>query len=115
MRYKSLACDFDGTLAENGKISGNTLAALEPIESIRPELILVTGRLLEDLFQTFPEYAICDRIVAENGALVYNPTDLSTEAARCSGVSGIRRSTTPAKRRTDRNRLVHRLGSVACS
>jgi hypothetical protein len=79
MHHKSLASDFDGTLAENGKISGNTLAALERLKSSGRKLILVTGRLLDDLCRTFPEYAICDRIVAENGALVYNPTDLSTK------------------------------------
>ena len=28
---------------------------------------------------TFPEYAICERIVAENGALIYNPSDRSTK------------------------------------
>jgi HAD superfamily hydrolase (TIGR01484 family) len=79
MHYKSLACDFDGTLAEHGKISLATLAALGLLKASGRSVLLVTGRLLEDLFQTFPEYAICDRIVAENGALVYNPTNGVTE------------------------------------
>lgn len=79
MHYKSLASDFDGTLAEDGKTAGSTLAALERLKSSDRKLILVTGRLVDDLCQTFPEYAICDRIVAENGALVYNPADLSTK------------------------------------
>lgn len=78
MRYKSLACDFDGTLADDGKISAGTLAALDRLKSSGRSLILVTGRLLDDLFGTFPEYAICERIVAENGALIYNPSDRST-------------------------------------
>jgi hydroxymethylpyrimidine pyrophosphatase-like HAD family hydrolase len=77
MRYKSLACDFDGTLAENGKISLSTLAALGLLKASGRTVLLVTGRLLEDLFLTFPEYAMCDRIVAENGALVYNPANRS--------------------------------------
>jgi hydroxymethylpyrimidine pyrophosphatase-like HAD family hydrolase len=79
MRYKSLACDFDGTLAEDGKISLATLAALDRLKSSGRSVLLVTGRLLEDLFQTFPEYAVCQRIVAENGALIYNPADCSTK------------------------------------
>ncbi len=79
MRYKSLACDFDGTLAEAGKVSPSTLAALGRLKESGRSVLLVTGRLLEDLFLTFPEYAICNRIVAENGSLVYNPTDGSTE------------------------------------
>jgi hypothetical protein len=79
MRYKSLACDFDGTLADDGKISTRTLATLDRLKSSGRSLLLVTGRLLDDLFGTFPEYAICERIVAENGALIYNPLDRSTE------------------------------------
>lgn len=79
MRYKSLACDFDGTLADDGKISVDTLAALDRLKSSGRSLLLVTGRLLDDLFGTFPEYAICERIVAENGAVIYNPSDRSTK------------------------------------
>jgi hypothetical protein len=75
MRYTSLACDFDGTLAEYGKISGNTLAALARLKASGRKVILVTGRVLDDLIRTFPDYAICDRIVAENGALLQNPSD----------------------------------------
>ena len=36
-------------------------------------IILVTGRLLEPLLNAFPEVAICDLVIAENGALIYNP------------------------------------------
>jgi HAD superfamily hydrolase (TIGR01484 family) len=79
MRYKSLASDFDGTLAEDGKIFGSTLASLERLKTSGRKVILVTGRVLDDLCRTFPEYAICDRIVAENGALVYDPADCSTK------------------------------------
>jgi HAD superfamily hydrolase (TIGR01484 family) len=79
MHYKSLASDFDGTLAEDGKISDSTLAALERLKASGRKVILVTGRVLDDLCRTFPEYAICDRIVAENGALVFDPADGSTK------------------------------------
>ena len=36
-------------------------------------LILVTGRELPDLQRAFPELGCCDLIVAENGALLYEP------------------------------------------
>jgi HAD superfamily hydrolase (TIGR01484 family) len=36
-------------------------------------LILVTGRELENLKEVFPQLEIFDLVVAENGALVYNP------------------------------------------
>jgi len=34
---------------------------------------LVTGRLLEDLERVFPEVKVCDYVIAENGAVVYDP------------------------------------------
>ncbi|TIT18695.1 MAG: HAD-IIB family hydrolase, partial [Mesorhizobium sp.] len=37
------------------------------------KLILVTGRELPDLKRVFPELALFDKVVAENGALVYTP------------------------------------------
>jgi hydroxymethylpyrimidine pyrophosphatase-like HAD family hydrolase len=36
-------------------------------------VLLVTGRHLEDLQGAFPELAICDLVVAENGGLVFTP------------------------------------------
>jgi hypothetical protein len=37
-------------------------------------LILVTGRELPDLIHTFPELYLFDRVVVENGALLYRPS-----------------------------------------
>src|SRR5579885_238152 len=46
---------------------------LEEVLSSRRKLILVTGRLLDDLLHIFPQAELFDRIVAENGAVLYNP------------------------------------------
>src|SRR3569832_1859001 len=73
MRYYALATDYDGTLAHNGKVDDGTYAALEHLRTTRHKLILVTGRRLTDLMTVFDRIEIFDRIVAENGALVYNP------------------------------------------
>ena len=73
MRYLALATDYDGTLAEHGTVSSATLEALKRLRESGRRLILVTGRELDDLIRVFPEYALFDRIVAENGALVFNP------------------------------------------
>lgn len=73
MRYLALATDYDGTLAHNGRVSPDTLAAVKRLRESGRRVLLVTGRELEDLFRVFPEYGIFDRIVAENGALVFNP------------------------------------------
>src|SRR5262245_32946004 len=73
MRYLALATDYDGTLATEGRVSEASLIALRRLRDTGRRLILVTGRELDDLLAVFPEYAVFDRIVAENGALVFDP------------------------------------------
>jgi HAD superfamily hydrolase (TIGR01484 family) len=73
MRYHALACDYDGTLAHHGQASEETLAALERLRGSGRRLILVTGRILDDLQRVFSRLEIFDLVVAEDGALVYNP------------------------------------------
>ncbi|MFD2146150.1 HAD-IIB family hydrolase [Mucilaginibacter antarcticus] len=76
MRYHILTTDYDGTIAENEKVSQATLEALLRLKATGRYLILVTGRELGPLQAIFPEYTIFDLIVAENGALIYNPANL---------------------------------------
>src|SRR3569623_1514966 len=73
MRYYALATDYDGTLAHNGKVDDGTYAALARLRTTRRKLILVTGRRRDDLMTVFDRIEIFERVVAENGALVYNP------------------------------------------
>ncbi len=73
MRYLALATDYDGTLAHNGRVIDATLAALSRLRQSGRRLILVTGRELEDLKKTFSHLNLFDSVVAENGALLYNP------------------------------------------
>lgn len=73
MRYLALATDYDGTLAENGVVHPNTLSALKRLRETGRHAILVTGRELPDVMKVFPEYPVFERIVAENGALLYDP------------------------------------------
>jgi hydroxymethylpyrimidine pyrophosphatase-like HAD family hydrolase len=73
MRYHALATDYDLTIAEHGVVSETTIRALERLRSSGRSLILVTGRLLEDLLRVFPRIDLFDRVVAENGALLYRP------------------------------------------
>ena len=78
MYYLALACDYDGTLAKDGVVSSKTIDALERVRASGRKLILVTGRLLEDLQQVFPRLDLFTYVVAENGALLYHPAS-STE------------------------------------
>ena len=73
MRYLVLACDFDGTLATEGTVSGETMAALHRLRDSGRKVVLVTGREIEDLLAIFPDVEVFDRVVAENGGVVYRP------------------------------------------
>jgi hydroxymethylpyrimidine pyrophosphatase-like HAD family hydrolase len=73
MRYHVLCCDYDGTLALNGRVDTGTLVALERVRASGRRLVLVTGRELDDLLRVFPRIDLFDRVIAENGALLYRP------------------------------------------
>ncbi len=75
MYFQAVALDYDGTLADCGKVSEGTLHALEKWHKGGRRLVLVTGRLLDDLREAFSEFSIFDRIVAENGAVVFDPSN----------------------------------------
>jgi hydroxymethylpyrimidine pyrophosphatase-like HAD family hydrolase len=71
MTYRLLATDYDGTIAYEGIVDDLTIAALRRVRSAGLHLILVTGRELSDLLNTFGYPELFDFIVAENGAVVY--------------------------------------------
>ena len=73
MYFAALATDYDGTLAHDGVVTSATLAALRRLKETGRKLIMVTGRELPDLQQVFAGLDIFDLIVAENGALLYEP------------------------------------------
>jgi len=73
MRYAALACDYDGTIASHGVVDTPTVEALARLRASGRRLVLVTGRDLDDLMRVFPHVHLFDRIVAENGAVVYDP------------------------------------------
>jgi hydroxymethylpyrimidine pyrophosphatase-like HAD family hydrolase/energy-coupling factor transporter ATP-binding protein EcfA2 len=76
MRYHVLAADYDGTLAKDERVDNTIVESLKRLKASGRKLILVTGRELEDLQRLFPEHTLFDRIVAENGALIYRPATL---------------------------------------
>ena len=80
MYFLALATDYDGTIAHHGAVDAPTLAALERFKKTGRRLILVTGRELPDLKRVFPEVTLFNLVVAENGALLYDP---ETEKEHC--------------------------------
>jgi len=73
VRYLALATDYDGTLAEQGTVRPETVAAVERLRKSGRRAILVTGRELRDLQTVFDRFDLFDLVVAENGALLYRP------------------------------------------
>jgi hydroxymethylpyrimidine pyrophosphatase-like HAD family hydrolase len=79
MRFAALATDYDGTIAHDGVVDDTTRAALERARTAGLRLLLVTGRELSDLFNVFDHPTLFDRIVAENGAVLYDPASTAVE------------------------------------
>lgn len=73
MALRVLATDYDGTLATNGAVDAATVDALRRFRAADGKLLLVTGRQLPDLQRIFSALELFDRVVAENGAVLYDP------------------------------------------
>lgn len=73
MRYTAVALDFDGTIAHDGEVPAHVLEGLERLKQTGRKLLLVTGRELPELLAIFKPIELFDRVVAENGALLYRP------------------------------------------
>ena len=73
MYFLALAADYDGTIAKDGAVAQGTLDALERFKRTGHRLILVTGRRIPSLVRAFPGVGIFDRVVAENGAVLFDP------------------------------------------
>jgi hydroxymethylpyrimidine pyrophosphatase-like HAD family hydrolase/energy-coupling factor transporter ATP-binding protein EcfA2 len=71
--FIALAADYDGTLALHGRVDHATCEALEEVRRSGRKLLMVTGRDLPDLQRVFDRLDLFDLIVAENGALLYDP------------------------------------------
>ena len=55
-----LACDYDGTIALAGRVADTTAAALRRVRESGRRLVLVTGRMLDDLRAIFSEVDTLD-------------------------------------------------------
>ena len=82
MSIRTLATDYDGTIATHGTVDPDTLVALRKLRDAGGTLILVTGREMPQLCEVFPELALFHLVVAENGGLLYWPSS-GMEKALC--------------------------------
>ncbi|WP_051228694.1 HAD family hydrolase [Pleomorphomonas oryzae] len=70
---KAVALDYDGTIAERGRMSASTEAALQSLRSAGFRLILVSGRRLENIQQICGALDLFDAVILENGATAFCP------------------------------------------
>jgi hypothetical protein len=78
MDIAALATDYDGTIAWHGAVEPSTCRALQRFKDAGGKSLLVTGRELSDLLKAFGEPNLFDRVIAENGALLYDPATRAT-------------------------------------
>jgi hydroxymethylpyrimidine pyrophosphatase-like HAD family hydrolase len=70
MIFHQLATDYDGTIAERGRVPAGMLQALQRVRESGRRLILVTGRVLSDLELACPQAdQLFDIVVGENGGV----------------------------------------------
>jgi HAD superfamily hydrolase (TIGR01484 family) len=95
MRYVCAVFDYDGTLAKDSCVAPSTIEALKKLRESGRKLILATGRQLDDLLAVLPEADLFDEIAAENGAVLYTPSNshykVLTEPPSPSFVAELRR------------------------
>lgn len=73
MRYLALVTDYDGTLTAHDSVAQPVQRALERLRVSGRRTVLVTGRRLDDWLAVCSCATLFDLVVAENGAVVYNP------------------------------------------
>ncbi len=73
MWFHVLACDYDRTLATAGRIAPETMDALRRVRDSGRHVVLITGREFDDLLRVCPELDFFDWVVAENGAVLFDP------------------------------------------
>jgi hydroxymethylpyrimidine pyrophosphatase-like HAD family hydrolase len=68
-----LALDYDGTLTQDGRLDPSLRAVLREARERGIVVVIVTGRVLEDLRAAAGDLRWADAVVAENGAVVALP------------------------------------------
>jgi hydroxymethylpyrimidine pyrophosphatase-like HAD family hydrolase len=73
MKLCAVALDYDGTIARDGRIEPLVLEAVKKAQTRGIVMILVTGRIMADLWRVLPEHELFDALVCENGAVLAFP------------------------------------------
>lgn len=89
MSYTTLATDYDGTLARDGVVDETTVATLDRLRESAIRTILVTGRRIDSLQRIRAPLERFDVVVAENGAVIFEPHSGAARAVAPSPEAGL--------------------------
>ena len=73
MKLSVLALDYDGTFTRDDRPNASVLTAVANARRRKVTVILVTGRILDDLRRVAGDLHFVDGVVAENGAVMHFP------------------------------------------
>jgi hydroxymethylpyrimidine pyrophosphatase-like HAD family hydrolase len=73
VRFGVLALDYDGTIAKDGALDPDVRRAIADVRARGITVIIVTGRILDELRRLAGDLRLVDAVVAENGAVVTFP------------------------------------------
>lgn len=82
MKLFALALDYDGTIAANDRLDPRVREAIAEARTRNIAVILVTGRILDELRRAAGDLHFVDAVIAENGAELHFPeSDHTTHLA----------------------------------
>jgi hydroxymethylpyrimidine pyrophosphatase-like HAD family hydrolase len=73
VRFSVLALDYDGTIAKDGALDPAVRLAIADVRAHGITVVVVTGRILDELRQFVGDLRFVDAVVAENGAVISFP------------------------------------------
>lgn len=73
MKFSVLALDYDGTIARDGVLDPDVRRAIGELRAQGIVVLIVTGRILDELRHVAGDLHFVDAIVAENGAVIEVP------------------------------------------
>jgi hydroxymethylpyrimidine pyrophosphatase-like HAD family hydrolase len=73
VRFEVLVLDYDGTIADQGRLDPGVRQAIGEVRARGVTVVIATGRILDDLRRLTGDLRFVDAIVAENGAVLAFP------------------------------------------
>jgi hydroxymethylpyrimidine pyrophosphatase-like HAD family hydrolase len=70
MLLRTIALDYDGTIATNGVLHSKVREAIREVRNAGLLVIIVTGKILRELRLVAGDLSFVDGVVAENGAVI---------------------------------------------